>query len=92
MFMKNYKLVLLLKSDLKKEAKDKLIEDIKKWIGTVKSDKLDAIGEKKLAYTIKAQRSGDYLVYNFEADNVTDELNKRLLIRDEILRHLLVRN
>ncbi|HVZ12653.1 MAG TPA: 30S ribosomal protein S6 [Patescibacteria group bacterium] len=90
--MKGYRLVLLLKSDLKKEAKDKLYDEIKKWLGDVKSDKVTSLGEKKLAYTIKHAKSGEYVVMNFESDKVTADFNKRLLIRDEILRHLLVRN
>ena len=83
---------MLLKSDLKKEAKDKLYADIKSWVGNVASDKVDPIGEKKLSYPIKKAKSGEYVVYNFEAENVSDDLNKRLLIRDEILRHLLIRD
>lgn len=90
--MKNYQLVLLLKSDLKKDAKDKLYADIKTWIGTVASAKEESLGEKKLAYPVKRAKSGEYVVMNFETENVTDDLNKKLLIRDEILRHLLVRN
>jgi ribosomal protein S6 len=90
--MKSYKLVLLLKSDLKKDQKDKLFDEIKKWVGDVQNDKVESIGEKKLAYQIKHAKSGEYVAFNFESDNVNDDLNKRLLIRDEVLRHLLVRN
>jgi small subunit ribosomal protein S6 len=90
--MKNYKLVLLLKSDLKREQKDKLLEEIKKWIGEAKNEKVESIGERKLAYPIKRERKGEYVVVNFETERVDDGLNKKLIIRDEILRHLLVRN
>jgi small subunit ribosomal protein S6 len=90
--MKNYRLVLLLRSDLKKDQKDKLYEDIKKWIGEAKNDKIESLGEKKLAYPIKREKKGEYVMLNFETEGITDELNKKLLIRDEILRHLLVRN
>ncbi|HVT01146.1 MAG TPA: 30S ribosomal protein S6 [Patescibacteria group bacterium] len=90
--MRNYQLVLLLKSDLKKDQKDKLIEEVKGMMGQVKDEKLESIGEKKLAYPIKNQRCGEYVVFNFTADNLAPEYNKKLLIRDEILRHLLVRN
>ncbi|HVZ66705.1 MAG TPA: 30S ribosomal protein S6 [Patescibacteria group bacterium] len=89
--MRNYQLVLLLKSDLKKDQKDKLFDEVKKIMGDVKEDKVESIGEKKLAYPIKSQRSGEYVVINFATDNVTSDYNKKLLIKDEILRHLLVR-
>jgi len=89
---KSYKLVLLLKSDIKKEVKDKLFEEIKKQLGDVKNDKVDSLGEKKLSYPVKRERRGEFAVMNFESEKVTPEFNKRLLIRDEILRHLLIRN
>ncbi len=90
--MKSYRLVLLLKSDLKKEQKEKLFEDIKSSLGDVTNDKVDALGEKKLMYPIKHELKGDFAVLNFESEKVSDDLNKKLLIRDEVLRHLLVRN
>lgn len=85
-------MVLLLKPDIKKEAKDKLFDEIKKWLGEVKNDKVEALGEKKLAYPIKRERRGEYAVLAFESEKVDTELNRRLLIKDEVLRHLLVRN
>ena len=85
-------MVLLLKPDLKKEPKDKLFDEIKKWLGAIKNDKVDSLGEKKLAYPIKRERRGEYAVMNFEAETIDTDLNKKLLIKDEVLRHLLVRN
>jgi len=90
--MRSYKLVLLLTPDIKKETKEKLFEEIKKWAGKIESIKVDSLGEKKLAYPIKKAKRGEYAVLSFEAEKVDTDLNRRLLIRDEILRHLLVRN
>lgn len=90
--MKSYKLVLLLKSDLKKEAKDKLYADIKSWLGDVENAQAESLGEKKLAYPIKRAKSGEYVVFNFESDRVGADLNNRLVIRDEVMRYLLIRN
>ena len=81
-----------MKPDLKKEPKDKLFDEIKKWLGAIKNDKVDSLGEKKLAYPIKRERRGEYAVMNFEAETIDADLNKKLLIKDEVLRHLLVRN
>lgn len=89
--MKLYRLALLLKSDLKKEAKAKLVEDIKKLVGELKDAKENEIGEKKLAYTIKKEKKGGYLVLEFSADTIKSDADKKLSDRDEILRHLLVR-
>ena len=85
-------MVLLLAPDLKKEPKDKLFDEIKKWLGEIKNDKVDSLGERKLAYPIKRERRGEYAVMIFEAETVDTDLNKKLLIKDEVLRHLLVRN
>ncbi len=88
---RNYQLVLLLKSDLKKEPKEKLFSDVKDLFSEIKTEKTDNLGEKKLMYPIKKEKKAEYVVMNIEADNIKPELNKRLLIKDEILRHLLVR-
>lgn len=85
-------MVLLLKSDLKREQKDKLFEEIKKMFENALTQKVDSIGERKLSYPIKRERKGEYVILNVEAEKVTSDLNKALLIREEILRHLLIRN
>lgn len=90
--MRNYQLVLLLKSDLKKEQKDKLFEDIKKMSGKTSSEKMESLGEKKLAYPIKSEKKGEYVVLSFESDKIDDDFNKKLNIREELLRFILVRN
>lgn len=89
--MRNYKLVVLLKSNLKKEQKNKLINDIKIWAGSVKNDKVTEIGEKKLAYPIKKASQGELVMLEFDQETMPTEFERRLAIQDDILRHLLVR-
>jgi len=83
---------MVLAPDLKRDQKDKLFSDVKKIIGPLSGDKLESLGEKKLSYPIKRERRGEFAVLSFEADNVAQDFNKRLGIREEVLRHLLVRN
>ena len=90
--MRSYNLVLLLKSDIKKEQKEKLLESVLKWAGKIDKEKVNPIGEKKLAYPIKREKKGDYVAISFEAERVDDELEKKLKVNDSILRHLLIRN
>lgn len=90
--MKKYQLVMVLKPDLKKDQKDKLITEVKGLIGEVKNDKTDSLGEKKFSYPLKKERRGEFLVLNFEADTILSDFNKRIGIREEVLRHLLIRN
>jgi ribosomal protein S6 len=89
--MRSYQLVLLLKSDLKKDQKEKLFDDVKKSLGKSKDSKINPLGERKLSFPIRRERKGEYVSLTFETDKVDEDFNKRLLIRDEILRHLLVR-
>lgn len=90
--MKKYQLVMVLKPDLKKDQKDKLFTDVKKLMGDVSKDNVESLGEKKLTYPIKKERRAEFMVLNFEAENIAGDFNKRIGIREEVLRHLLIRN
>lgn len=89
---RKYQLVLILKSELKKEAKDKLLTQIKSWGGKIANDKITDLGEKKFAYPIKGNLKGDYVLVEFESDSVSGELEAKTRIHDDVLRHLLIRN
>lgn len=88
--MRSYKLVLLLKSDLTQEKKKKLLENIGVWAGA-KEAKTQELGEKKLAYTIKKEKKADYVALEFGSEKVAADFEKRLVIQDDILRHLMIR-
>lgn len=89
--MRSYQLVLLLKSDIKKEQKEKLLEDVAKWIGKTEKSKTESLGEKKLAYPIKHDKKSEYILITFEADKVGDGLDNKLRVHELLLRHLLIR-
>lgn len=89
---RNYRLVLVLKSELKKDAKDKLLADVKSWGGKIAKDKVTDLGEKKFAYSIKGNLKGDYVLMEFESDAVSADLENKVRINDDVLRHLLVRD
>lgn len=88
--MRSYKLVLLLKSDLGKEKKKKLLDQVEAWAGA-KETKVTELGEKKLMYTIQHEKKGDYVALEFGSEKVEPDFEKRLVINDDILRHLMVR-
>jgi len=77
--------------NLDKKAVDNLVAEVKKNAGEVKNDKLTELGEKKFAYKIKKEQSGNYIVWEFESDKVSLDLEAKLRINDNVLRHLLVR-
>lgn len=90
-YMRNYRLVLIFKSDIAKEAKEKVLADAKSWGGKLTDVKVLAMGEKKFAYAIKKALKGDYVLVEFKAERVEDELENKIRIHPDVLRHMLVR-
>lgn len=83
---------MLLKSDVPKDKREKLLGDVKSWIGSTVSDEtVKDLGEKKLAYRINNQQKGAYFLLEFGADTVATDFEKRIGMQDDVLRHLLVR-
>jgi len=82
---------MVLRSDLKKEKREKLFIDIRSWIGKMDKETINELGEKKLAYPIKRQQTGLYLIMEFNADNVTPVVEKRIQMTDDVLRHMILR-
>jgi len=39
-------------------------------------------------YTIKREKKGEYVVLEFESEKISTDFEKRLIIQDDILRHL----
>ncbi|MFH1186953.1 MAG: 30S ribosomal protein S6 [Candidatus Levyibacteriota bacterium] len=89
--MRNYQLVLVLRSSLSESQRKKTVETIKNWLKDVKISKEEEMGQKPLAYTIGKENAGFYLNYHFETEVIPSDLEKKLLNQDEVLRHLLIR-
>ena len=73
------------------KAAVQLVQDvIKKIGGTV--DKVDEWGKRALAYEVKKQREGYYVVVDFQADPTQiSELDRVIKIHEEIIRHIIVK-
>ena len=55
-------------------------------------EKVDRWGKRHLAYPVKKQADGSYVLINFEAEPATiKEIDRVMKIRDEILKHLIVK-
>lgn len=55
-------------------------------------EKVDCWGKRHLAYPVKKQADGYYVLINFEAEPATiKEIDRVMKIRDEILKHLIVK-
>lgn len=88
--MRSYKLVLVLKSGVSREKKKQMLDQINGWAGA-QAPKVTELGEKKLMYTIKHEKKGEYVALEFGSDKISTDFEKRLIIQDDILRHLMIR-
>ena len=90
--MTNYELMFIIDPVLEDSAKEQTVDSIKRIIadnGEIK--KADVWGMKKLAYPIQKKNEGYYVVVEFEANSdFPKELDRRLKISDNIIRHLIV--
>ena len=73
------------------QAAVKLVQDtIVRIGGTV--TKVDEWGNRHLAYEVKHQNEGYYVVIDFEADpSQIAELDRIIKIHEEIIRHIIVK-
>ena len=92
--MRNYEVLYVLHPELEEEAVEAAItrfeETIARLGGTIA--KTDRWGKKRLAYEIKDQLEGFYVLTTFQAPNeASQELDRLMRIADEVLRHLIVK-
>jgi len=90
--MRKYELVCVIQPDLDETAFNGLVEKVKGWIsesgGSV--DKVDVWGKRKLAYLIKKQREGQYVLLNVTMEpTAIVELERNLRYQEPVLRHML---
>lgn len=92
--MSAYELMYIVKPELDDQAVQQEIEKVGQLIqtngGQVK--KVTPWGKRRLAYTVKEQREGHYVVEEFDLDQAkVAEVERVLRISDTVFRHLLVR-
>jgi small subunit ribosomal protein S6 len=90
--MRSYELVVVVRSSLADADRKKLIDNVKKLLEGVKFSKEEEWGQKPLAYPIKKELTGHYYFFKFEGEEVAPAgFEQKLLLNDNILRHLLLR-
>ena len=92
--MRKYEVVFIVKP-LEEEAINAVIEKFAKLIaangGTV--DKEDRWGKKRLAYEIKDEVEGYYVLFYVTCEPAcVDECDRVMKITDELLKHMIVRS
>jgi small subunit ribosomal protein S6 len=91
--MRDYELVFIANADLDETALDELINRVKGWItdGNGEVTKIDRWGKRRLAYPIRKQTEGIYVLFNTRMPpQIGVTLERSMRYTEAILRYLLV--
>ncbi len=91
--MHDYELVFIVHPDLDENAFKDVVEKVKGWIteagGTIA--KVDFWGKRKLAYTIRKQKEGQYVLIKTQLPPVyTAQLERNLRFLEPVMRFSIV--
>ncbi len=91
--MNKYESVVIINPNVEETALKELIERFSTLINTDgKVEQVNELGKKKLAYEIKKNKEGYYVVYDFEAKpNLIAELERNYRITDEVIKFIVVK-
>ncbi|HSK67132.1 MAG TPA: 30S ribosomal protein S6 [Anaerolineales bacterium] len=90
--MRNYELVCIVQPELDETAFKAVVDRVSTWVteagGSV--DKVDIWGRRRMAYQIRKQREGQYVLMNVTLDpKATSELERNIRYLETVLRHML---
>ena len=92
--MRDYEVLYIVRPDLEEDK----VQDIVKRVNSLISrsggaaEQTSLWGKRKLAYEVKHQKEGSYVLQDFQIDpGRVPELESALKITEEVLRHLIVR-
>lgn len=90
--MRSYEVMFIVHPDLEESAFNDVVDRVQGWItGTDgKVSNVDIWGKRKLAYPIRNQREGRYVLMQAELDpSSCAELERNIRLTEPILRHLI---
>jgi small subunit ribosomal protein S6 len=92
--LRDYEVLYIVRADLDDDKVQDAVKRVNTLIersgGTV--DRTNLWGKRKLAYEVKHQKEGSYVLQDFQlAPERVPELESSLKITEEVLRHLIVR-
>ena len=90
--MRNYELVCIFQPDLDEAAFKGAVERVSGWIteagGNI--DKLEVWGRRRMAYVIRKQTEGQYVLFNVSLDpKAVSGLERNIRFLEAVMRHLL---
>lgn len=90
--MRNYELLIVIQPDLDETAVTEINNKITGWITDANGniEKTDIWGKRRLAYQIRKQREGQYVLFNFSvAPSFTIELERNIRFLEPVMRHMV---
>jgi small subunit ribosomal protein S6 len=90
--MNRYEIMYIIAAALDSERKETVIDTVK---GIIENGgevlKTNVMGLRKLAYPIQKKNEGYYVLVDFKAPaDLPKELDRRLKISDDVVRHLII--
>ena len=91
--MNKYESVVIINPNVEENKLKELIEKFQTLINTDgKVEQVNELGKKKLAYEVKKNKEGYYVVYDFEANpSLIAELERNYRITDEVIKFIVVK-
>jgi len=90
--MRNYELVCIIQPDLDETAFNGLVERVQGWVKDSGGEvgKVDVWGRRRLAFPIRKQREGQYVLLNVSLNpSATAELERNIRFQESVIRHML---
>ncbi len=91
--MNKYESVIIINPVVEEEGIKNLIKKFSDLINTEgKVESVEEMGKRKLAYEVKKNKEGYYILFNFEAKpTLIAELERNYRITDEVIKFIVVR-
>ncbi len=93
--MRYYELIYILNSNVERKKIDKVMKDISSRLEKTESKIINHIiwGKKKLAYPIKGNTYGNYILLHYEGgdNNKLNEFDSWLKLSGLVIRHMIVK-
>ena len=91
--MNKYESVIIINPNVEAEGVKTLVD---KFSGLINENgnviSVEEIGKKKLAYEIRKNKEGNYVIFKFEANpNLISELERVYRITDEVIKFIVVK-
>ena len=92
--MNKYESVIIINPSADEDKVKSLIDKFSDLINKQgKVTKVDTLGKKKLAYEVKKNKEGIYVVFYFEAEpTLIAELERNYRITDEVIKFIVIKN